>query len=175
MHDMIFRGNLEDFLESKNLDIMKFIRFGIIDENELCNIFEITMPTVSFSNPVDIVRVDNDSRNQTFYILKFSIAGNTDVLDYKPSTSFITMPEWVIRNGEIWFQIEEQDLETMKTHIDGLIETFKSHLIDISTDIHIYNTTLRTNIQKLTNAYNNKISSKNKNMDEIRNHLLFRD
>ena len=175
MQEMTFRGNLKDFLDSKKLDILKLIRFGIISESDLLNDFQITMPAVNFNNPVDIIRIDDDKWNQTIYVLKFAITGDTTVLDYKPSTSFITMPEWVIKNQEIWFRMEESDLETMKIQIDGIIETFKSHLSDVNADVIVYNTTLGTDIQKLISSHSNRINDKNKNLEEIRNHLLFRD
>ena len=175
MNEVIFKGNLKDFLDSKKADIIKLVRFGIIDENILFNEFQITHPTVNFDSPVDITRINYNSSNTAIYIFKFSISGDTDILNYKPSTSFIAMPEWIIRGNEIWFQIEETDLESMKIIIDGLIENFRSHLLDISEDIREYNNVLRTDVQKIINLYNNRINDNNKIVEEIRNYLLFRD
>ena len=114
MKEMIFKGNLKDFLESKKIEILRLIRFGISNLNELMDIFKITMPAVNFHNLLDVNKIYNDKWNQSCYILKFQITGDTSILDYKPSTSFISMPEWVIKNKEIWFCIEEEDLDTTK-------------------------------------------------------------
>ncbi len=171
MQNMIFRGQLKDFLESKKIDIERWVRFGIINENALLEEFHIEIPVINFINPVDIERISD--KNQNFYILKFNITGDTTVLNYKPSISFEMMPEWLIKNKEIWIQIEESDIETMKIYIDGIIDTFQSHLEDISADINIYNSSLIIDIQKIINSYNNKISKTHENIDEIRNHLLF--
>lgn len=175
MEDMIFRGALRDFLESKKLDILKLIRFGISDPVALTEEFHIVVPIIDFNIPIDVIRIDDDKWNQTVYIVKFSIYGTTEVLNYKPSTSFITMPEWAIRGNEIWFRIEEHDLEVMKTMISGLISTFQSHLLDIVDDIRIYNANLPNDVNKLINIHSNRINQDNNTLSEIKNYLLFRD
>lgn len=175
MEEMIFRGRLKDFLDSKKLDIVKLIRFGITNEDDLYDQFKVDIPLVDFSNPTDIVRLGNEQYNKAFLILKFQIAGNTEILNYKPTTSYISMMEWLIKSNEIWFMIEEQNLESMKVVITGLIETFKSHLLDVCEDVNIFNSTLRNDISKLVNAYFNKIGKKDEVLEEVRNYLLFNE
>lgn len=169
--EQIFRGNLQDFLESKKFEIHRLIRFGMTDVDELYDDFQEKTPSVNFDNAIDVMRLDNEGTKQSHYVFKFSVLGNAELLLYKPSTSYTEMPEWVAKNNELWIKIEECEIEKMKVILDGTIETMKSHLSDIETDIVEYNNQLKVDIQKLIATSN--VDKKDEKLAEIKNYVLF--
>jgi len=169
----IFRGRLKDFLDSRNLYLYKSIQYGIIDENELFEDFSAEALIANFQSPIDIIRLEEGIN--VHYIFKFPINGDLSLIDYKPSESYVSLPDFIVRGNEIWIRIEENDLETMKMMISGIIETLKIHIEDINKDVLAYNNDLRRQIQKLINARNRRVGKDDGKTQELFSHILFED
>lgn len=173
MNNQIFKGSLKDFLDAKKLEIDKCVRFGILDPQTLLTEFIVNPPNVDFTNPVDIIRIDNGILSE--YIFIFTITGNTEVLDYRPTVAFAEMLEWLVRDGRLWIRVPEEDLETMKVKVDGIIETMRSHLLDVAHTISEYNNSLQPTVTQLITAHTSRINENHPNSIALRNYLLFRD
>lgn len=167
----IFRGKVKDLLESRFLYLYKHIQYGVIDENELFEDFSGSVLSVNFQSPIDIIRVEEGIN--VYYIFKFPIDGDLSLIEYKPSESYISIPDFIIRNNEMWIRIEENNLETMKVMISGIIETLKIHIEDINKDILEYNNDLRNQIQKLINIRNRSVGKDDEKSQELFSYILF--
>lgn len=169
----IFRGKLKDFLDSRLLYLYKSIQYGVIEENELFEDFSGEVLSVNFQAPIDIIRLEENIN--VYYIFKFPINGDLSFIEYKPSESYVDLPDFIIRDNEIWIKIEENNLDTMKVMISGIIETLKVHIEDINRDVLAYNNDLRVQIQKLINARNRRVGKDDEKTQELFSHILFED
>ena len=148
-----FKGYLKDFLEDKKQEIERLISFGFNEAPVLLERFQIIMPAINFHDPIGIVRLDDSKFINSHYVFKFPVTGTTDVLDYQPSVSVLSLPAWVVKDNEFWLKIDEDDLESMKIKLGGIIQSIETHFVDMREDIRLYNEKLPSDIQKFIKRY----------------------
>lgn len=159
MNFIHFHRRINDFFNEEKDRVLRKIKFGENDEDYLYS-----------SSFIDIINIDFDNffidENDDYFIIKHRVfTGDERIFQYQPNESIPSLPEWSIVDGSFCYKIENTlDPEELTKHIDGIRELFKSHILNLNSDITKFNQEMEKEIKHHLSL--NK--SKNKIEEEVK-------